>query len=109
VNAFVAIACDELQKMKLEANRDSLPAPALVGGRRIPTRGGLETHMGGSRKRRVGRRRRQEVKRRGSRVVERRSKTIRRKTFKTQTSSSDTSSPELSSSCDEFFVSLKVN
>jgi len=27
MDAFVAIACDELQKMKLEANRDSVPAP----------------------------------------------------------------------------------
>jgi len=33
VDAFVAIACDELQKMKLEANRDSMPAPAVVGSR----------------------------------------------------------------------------
>ena len=33
VNAFVTIACDELQKMKLEANRDSVPAPAAAGVR----------------------------------------------------------------------------
>ena len=32
VDAFVAIACDELQKMKLEANHDSVPAPAAAGG-----------------------------------------------------------------------------
>jgi len=33
VDAFVAIACDELQKMKLEAIRDSATAPAAAGGR----------------------------------------------------------------------------
>ena len=33
MDAFVAIACDELQKMKLEANRDSVPAPESLGGR----------------------------------------------------------------------------
>jgi len=33
MDAFVAIACDELLKMKLEANRDSVPAPAAVVGR----------------------------------------------------------------------------
>jgi len=33
VDAFVAMACDELQKMKLEANRDSVPATAVAGGR----------------------------------------------------------------------------
>jgi len=33
VDAFVAIACDELQKMKLEANRDSVLAPVAAGGR----------------------------------------------------------------------------
>jgi hypothetical protein len=34
VDAFVVIACDELQKMKLEANHDSMPAAlAVVGGR----------------------------------------------------------------------------
>ena len=33
MGAFAAIACDELQKMKLEANRDSVPAPAAAGGR----------------------------------------------------------------------------
>jgi len=32
VDAFVAIACDELQKMKLEASRDSVPALAAVIG-----------------------------------------------------------------------------
>jgi len=33
VHAFVAIACGELQKMKIEANRDSVPALAAAGGR----------------------------------------------------------------------------
>jgi len=33
VDAFVAIACDELQKMKLEANRDSVPESAAAGSR----------------------------------------------------------------------------
>ena len=33
VDAFVTIACDELQKMKLEANRDSVYAPAAAGSR----------------------------------------------------------------------------
>jgi len=33
VDAFVAIASNELQKMKLEANRNSIPAPAAAGGR----------------------------------------------------------------------------
>jgi hypothetical protein len=33
VGAFVAIACDDLQKMKLEANRDSVPAPAAAVSR----------------------------------------------------------------------------
>jgi len=33
VDTFVAIACDELQKMKLEANHDSVPALAAAGGR----------------------------------------------------------------------------
>jgi len=33
VDAFVTIACNELQKMKLEANRDSVPTPAAAGFR----------------------------------------------------------------------------
>jgi len=32
VHASVAIVCDELQKMKLEANRDSVPALAAAVG-----------------------------------------------------------------------------
>jgi len=32
VGAFLAIACNELQKMKLEANYDSALAPAAAGG-----------------------------------------------------------------------------
>jgi len=33
VDAIVAIACDELQKMKLETNCYSVPAPVAAGGR----------------------------------------------------------------------------
>jgi len=33
VDAFVVITCDELQKMKLEANHDSVTVKALAGGR----------------------------------------------------------------------------
>ena len=33
VTAFVAIACNALQKMKLDANRDSAPVPAVPGAR----------------------------------------------------------------------------
>jgi len=46
VDAFVAIACDELQKMKLEANRDSVSAPAAAGGRWGLRCGGSETYTG---------------------------------------------------------------
>jgi len=33
VTAFVAIACNVLQQMKVEANCDSVLAPVAVGGR----------------------------------------------------------------------------
>jgi len=33
VTAFVAIACNALQKMKVDANGDSAPAPAVPGAR----------------------------------------------------------------------------
>ena len=36
--AFVAIACDELQQMKGESNRDSASAPAGAGSRRVSVR-----------------------------------------------------------------------
>jgi len=84
VDAFVAIACDELQVCTGGGGR-SLRARAArwwVGDihRMGRGRGGW---AGGGGKRRRG----------GSWVVEMRSKTIRRKTFKTWTSSSDASSP----------------